>query len=112
MALFEYDKRFQKFGKEFVFYDYKAPLDIPRDLRESFAVVFADPPFLSEECLTKTTVTVKFLAKEKILLCSGITLLLFSFPLGQNEFGPLGKSIAVKEKWVIPSWVLGTKYTK
>jgi 16S rRNA G966 N2-methylase RsmD len=34
-------------------------MDIPRDLRESFSVVLADPPFLSEECLTKAAVTVK-----------------------------------------------------
>ncbi len=42
-----------------------------RDLRESFDVVFVDPPFLSEECLTKAAVTAKFLAKDKIVLCSG-----------------------------------------
>ncbi|XP_075216053.1 EEF1A lysine methyltransferase 1 isoform X2 [Lycorma delicatula] len=30
-----------------------------------------DPPFLSEECLQKTAVTVKFLAKDKIILCTG-----------------------------------------
>jgi len=34
-------------------------------------LVFADPPFLSDECLTKTAVTVKFMAKEKIILCTG-----------------------------------------
>ena len=34
-------------------------------------MVFADPPFLSDECLTKTAVTVKFMAKEKIILCTG-----------------------------------------
>ena len=71
VRLFEHDKRFARFGSDFTFYDYKSPLEIPRDLRESFDVVFADPPFLSEECLTKTAVTVKFLAKEKIVLCTG-----------------------------------------
>jgi len=71
--LFEYDKRFAAYGKKFHFYDYKSPLDVNRDLRERFDLVFADPPFLSEECLTKTMVTVKFLAKEKgkIVLCTG-----------------------------------------
>ena len=34
-------------------------------------MVFADPPFLSEECLTKTAVTLKYLAKRKIVLCTG-----------------------------------------
>ena len=37
----------------------------------SFDLVLADPPFLSDECLTKTAVTLKFLAKDKILLCTG-----------------------------------------
>ena len=71
--LFEYDKRFAVYGDNFHFYDYKAPLDINRDLREQFDLVFADPPFLSEECLTKTMVTVKFLTKAegKIVLCTG-----------------------------------------
>ena len=71
--LFEYDKRFAAYGDKFHFYDYKAPLDINRDLREKFDLVFADPPFLSDECLTKTMVTVKFLTKDggKIVLCTG-----------------------------------------
>jgi len=71
--LFEYDKRFAAYGNKFHFYDYKSPLDVNRDLREKFDLVFADPPFLSEECLTKTMVTVKFLTKEKgkIVLCTG-----------------------------------------
>ena len=71
--LFEYDKRFAAYGSAFHFYDYNSPLGISRDLREQFDLVFADPPFLSEECLTKTMVTVKFLAKDgaKLLLCTG-----------------------------------------
>ena len=40
-------------------------------LGSSFDLVLADPPFLSDECLTKTAVTLKFLAKDKILLCTG-----------------------------------------
>jgi 16S rRNA G966 N2-methylase RsmD len=70
-VLLEYDKRFASFGQDFVFYDYKSPLDIPRDLGSSFDIVIADPPFLSDECLTKTSVTIKFMAKEKIILCTG-----------------------------------------
>ena len=71
--LFEYDKRFAAYGENFHFYDYKAPLDVNRELREKYDLVFADPPFLSEECLTKTMVTVKFLTKEggNIVLCTG-----------------------------------------
>ncbi|XP_021920955.1 EEF1A lysine methyltransferase 1 isoform X2 [Zootermopsis nevadensis] len=45
--------------------------DIPHHFTGNFDVVVADPPFLSEECLTKTAVTVKHLAKHKIILCTG-----------------------------------------
>ena len=69
--VFEYDKRFSAYGEDFIFYDYKAPLAIPRELRESFDLVFADPPFLADECLTKTAVTMKYVGKERMVLCSG-----------------------------------------
>jgi len=71
--LFEFDKRFAVYGKNFYFYDYKAPLGVDRELREKYDLVFADPPFLSEECLTKTLVTVRFLSREegKVILCTG-----------------------------------------
>ena len=72
VALLEYDQRFSVFGSEFVLYDYRSPLDVPGDLREQFDLVVADPPFLSEECLTKTAVTVRLLAKHHILLCTGM----------------------------------------
>ena len=59
-----------------------------RSLREQFDLVFADPPFLSDECLTKTAVTIRcftsggskltpgicrYLAKEphRLVLCTG-----------------------------------------
>merc|ERR1711864_839 len=71
LKLLEFDNRFAAFGQDFCFYDYRSPLDLDRGLRESFDLVFADPPFLSEECLTKTAVTVKFLSKEKVVLCTG-----------------------------------------
>ncbi|XP_071577474.1 EEF1A lysine methyltransferase 1 [Temnothorax nylanderi] len=71
VTLFEYDSRFKIFGKDFIQYDYKFPLDVPRDMSSQFDLVIADPPFLSEECLTKTAVTVKFLTKKNIVLCTG-----------------------------------------
>nr|CAG4635618.1 EOG090X0ABW [Artemia franciscana] len=67
----EYDTRFSVYGQDFVFYDYKSPLEIPMHLREQCDLVIVDPPFLSVECLTKTSLTVKLLAKEKIILCTG-----------------------------------------
>lgn len=67
----EFDKRFAVFGEDFQFYDYKEPLNLPLEWKQSFDVVIADPPFLSEECLCKTSVTAKFLAKDKVILCTG-----------------------------------------
>lgn len=70
--LFEFDKRFSIYGTDFVFYDYNDPLNEGLELfRSSFEVVIADPPFLSEECLTKISTTVRALAKDKIILCTG-----------------------------------------
>ena len=70
--IFEYDQRFGVYGEDYIFYDYRTPLDLPKCAAEhSFDLVFADIPFLSEECLTKVTETIKFLAKEKIILCTG-----------------------------------------
>ncbi len=72
MILLEYDTRFQMYGENFVCYDYKEPLKLPDGLKEaSFDVVVADPPFLSEECLSKMALTVKFLARDKVILCTG-----------------------------------------
>ena len=70
--MFEFDRRFAVFGEDFIFYDYKNPLDLPDSVTEhSFDLVFADPPYLSEECLLKTAETIRFLTKEKIILCTG-----------------------------------------
>ncbi|XP_015118254.1 EEF1A lysine methyltransferase 1 [Diachasma alloeum] len=71
VTLFEYDTRFSIFVKDFVRYDYKSPLNLPRDMSSMYDLVIADPPFLSEECLTKTAVTMKFLTKKNMVLCTG-----------------------------------------
>lgn len=71
VTLFEYDERFAKFGVDFVFYDYNDPLNIPQERHKYYDLVLADPPFLAEECLTKTSETIKFLAKNKVILCTG-----------------------------------------
>lgn len=86
VTLFEYDERFATFGTDFVFYDYRNPLAVPRDRNTYYDLVIADPPFLSEECLTKTCVTIKFLAKDKIVLCTGKTLKKFRCYISQNNF--------------------------
>ncbi|KAM6178619.1 EEF1A lysine methyltransferase 1 [Rhynchocyon petersi] len=72
VRIFEYDKRFAIYGEEFIFYDYNNPLDLPEKIAaHSFDIVVADPPYLSEECLRKTSETVKYLTQGKILLCTG-----------------------------------------
>ncbi|XP_041351481.1 EEF1A lysine methyltransferase 1-like isoform X2 [Gigantopelta aegis] len=67
----EFDARFKCFGEDFLLYDYNQPLELPQDWKQSFDVILVDPPFLAEECLTKTAQSVKFLAKDKIILCTG-----------------------------------------
>ncbi|KAJ8253447.1 hypothetical protein GJAV_G00213060 [Gymnothorax javanicus] len=71
-TLLEFDRRFSIYGDEFVFYDYCNPLCLPEDMGpQSFDVVVADPPYLSQECLCKVATTIKFLTKGKVLLCTG-----------------------------------------
>ncbi|XP_067674138.1 EEF1A lysine methyltransferase 1-like [Haliotis asinina] len=67
----EFDERFQMFGEDFQFYDYREPLKLPADWKNSFDIVMVDPPFLNEDCLCKTAISVRFLAKDKIILCTG-----------------------------------------
>ncbi|XP_041970014.1 EEF1A lysine methyltransferase 1 [Aricia agestis] len=71
VTLLEYDRRFEIHGSDYVFYDYNHPLKLPADLTQSCDLVVADPPFLSEECITKTSETIKLLAKNKIVVCTG-----------------------------------------
>lgn len=71
VKLLEYDERFTIFGTDYIHYNFNNPLDIPKE-HDKFDVVVMDPPFLSEDCLTKSAITAKFLAKDKIILCTGI----------------------------------------
>jgi len=75
LSLFEFDRRFEtKYPLNFVYYDYNEPIDDQmkeKFKQNSFDMVIADPPFLSEECMTKMIETIKYLAKDKVLVCSG-----------------------------------------
>ncbi|CAH2244845.1 EEF1A lysine methyltransferase 1 [Pararge aegeria] len=71
VTLLEYDRRFEVHGADFIFYDYNLPDKLPADLEHTFDLVIADPPFLSEECISKTSQTIQLLAKEKIVICTG-----------------------------------------
>ncbi|XP_035532278.1 EEF1A lysine methyltransferase 1 [Morone saxatilis] len=71
-VVLEYDRRFAAYGNDFVFYDYNEPLSIAASVApQSFDIVLADPPYLSEECLSKVAQTIKYLSKGKVLLCTG-----------------------------------------
>lgn len=59
------------FGKDFIQYDFNWPLKLSQELQRRFDIVVADPPYLTEECLSKTVQTIKYLAKDKVLLCTG-----------------------------------------
>ena len=73
-VILEFDQRFSKYGEDFICYDYNTPLKLDSGYEHAFDVVFADPPFLSEECISKTVKTIKFLAKSKIIVCTGATM--------------------------------------
>ncbi len=64
LCLLEYDRRFEVVGPDFVFYDYQQPLRLPEGLRGRFDRIICDPPFLSEDCQTKTALTVRFLSRQ------------------------------------------------
>lgn len=71
-VVLEYDRRFASYGDDFIFYDYNEPLSFAANVApRSFDVVLADPPYLSEECLSKVAETIKYLSKGKVLLCTG-----------------------------------------
>ncbi|KAM9850930.1 EEF1A lysine methyltransferase 1 [Aulostomus maculatus] len=71
-VVLEYDRRFAIYGDDFIFYDYNEPLSFPASVApQSFDIVLADPPYLSEECLSKVAKTIKYLTKGKVLLCTG-----------------------------------------
>lgn len=42
-----------------------------QELLDSFDLVIVDPPFLSEECLTKSLQTTKSLTRKHVILCTG-----------------------------------------
>ena len=55
LRLLEFDPRFAVFGADFVPYDFAAPLrGLPAALRGAADRVLVDPPFLSDDCQTKS----------------------------------------------------------
>ncbi|KAF2629901.1 hypothetical protein BU25DRAFT_489318 [Macroventuria anomochaeta] len=76
VKLLEIDERFGVF-KEFVHYDFEKAIQLPAELKGSFDRIIVDPPFLSDDCQTKATLTVRWLAKGwtfdavRIIACTG-----------------------------------------
>ncbi|TMW41701.1 hypothetical protein DOY81_013220 [Sarcophaga bullata] len=75
VKIFEFDKRFSAYGDDFVFYDFNEAdnENYLQELWQQFDLIIADPPFLSEECITKVSKIIKNLLKPeaKIIFCSG-----------------------------------------
>ncbi|XP_076358686.1 EEF1A lysine methyltransferase 1 [Tachypleus tridentatus] len=69
--LLEYDQRFNIYTDDFIYYDFNNPLNLPKWMKLNYDVVISDPPFLSKDCLEKTSLTIQYLAKDKIILCTG-----------------------------------------
>ncbi|KAI5361439.1 Putative DNA methylase, N-6 adenine-specific, S-adenosyl-L-methionine-dependent methyltransferase [Septoria linicola] len=63
LCLLEYDRRFEVVGADFEFYDFQQPLRLSSSLKGKFDRIICDPPFLSEDCQTKTALTARYLAK-------------------------------------------------
>ena len=77
VSVFEYDKHFAVFGKVYIFYDYNEPLNLPEHVfKNSFDVVFTDPPFSTKECFSKVAKTVEYVIKDKLIICTGMFLLM------------------------------------
>lgn len=75
VKIFEFDKRFSAYGDDFVFYDFNNAEETGylQEFTESFNLIIADPPFLSEECITKISKIINNLQKltTKVVFCSG-----------------------------------------
>lgn len=75
VKIFEFDKRFAAYGDDFVFYNFNNADDSGylQEYKESFDLIIADPPFLSEECMTKMSKIITNLQKSttKVVFCSG-----------------------------------------
>ncbi|KAK8217955.1 putative N6-adenine methyltransferase-domain-containing protein [Phyllosticta capitalensis] len=75
VKLLEYDERFAVF-KEYVPYDFAMPTRLPPHLKGRFDRIILDPPFLSEDCQTKSALTLRWLARSwdgssQLIICTG-----------------------------------------
>ena len=68
ITLLEFDHRFADVldGGEYVHYDFRYPLRLPKGLKGFADRVICDPPFLSKECQTAMSQTIRWLIKEPL----------------------------------------------
>ncbi|XP_020588873.1 protein-lysine N-methyltransferase n6amt2 [Phalaenopsis equestris] len=74
VQLLEYDRRFEQYGSDYIFYDYNLPEELPLELGRAYKIIVADPPYLSKECLEKVVQTISYLAQREeyyLLLLTG-----------------------------------------
>ncbi|GAU93705.1 hypothetical protein RvY_05601 [Ramazzottius varieornatus] len=97
--LFEYDERFLSLaGDKFVQYDFNHPEAIPETLLRKFQYIAADPPFLSQDCFSKTAELCTKLGTSsttKILFCTGEIMeenAKHTLGLNRTSFNPRHKS--------------------
>lgn len=97
VRLFEFDTRFSMFGEDFVHYDYRDvvqnELTFIRSFERSFDIIFADPPYISEECIGNMADIVRKIMKKDadLIVCSGKTMevsLKNTLNLNKCEFQP------------------------
>ncbi|KAH8298184.1 hypothetical protein KR018_010558 [Drosophila ironensis] len=78
VTIFEFDKRFEAYGTDFVHYDFNCVANNPDYLKEhhgQYDLIVADPPFLSQECISKVSEIITKLQRSKddskLIFCSG-----------------------------------------
>ncbi|KAH0455545.1 hypothetical protein IEQ34_015577 [Dendrobium chrysotoxum] len=74
VQLLEYDKRFEQYGSDYIFYDYNLPEELPPESKQAYKIIVADPPYLSKECLEKVAQTISYLSQREehyLLLLTG-----------------------------------------
>ena len=65
ITLFEYDKKFSEFGKDYVFYDANEPLQIEKQYHHCYDMVIADLPFINEYFVKNVSETMRLLMKNE-----------------------------------------------
>lgn len=63
-TLLEYDRRFAAhFPTQFHYYDYNEPTALPDSMFHTYDIVIADPPYITESCMSQVGVTMQLLGR-------------------------------------------------